>query len=188
MTKKGSSSRSPSRRSAKATPFELEFPGCSQSANAVTIALVRTSETLMSKTHKVTAPSGLSAAGRQALAILEGAPGPLSPTVIAQRLFVTTASTTSLLDTLERRELVVRLPDPQDRRKILVEITAAGRHLVDDFLPQLVALQTAAMANLTEDERTHLLEYFATIQKTLAELDVAEVAAAAPRRGTPKRK
>jgi DNA-binding PadR family transcriptional regulator len=66
---------------------------------------------------------------------------------------VTTASTTSLLDTLERSELVTRLPDPADRRWILVAITDAGRQMFDDFLPQVVALQSAALARLTAAAR-----------------------------------
>jgi DNA-binding MarR family transcriptional regulator len=149
------------------------------------IALVRTYGTVIGMTNKAMAPSGLSAAGRQALAIVEGAGGPLSPTVIAQRLFVTTASMTSLLDTLERRGLLTRLPDPDDRRKILVALTESGRHAVDLFLPQVVALQTAAMARLSEAERTQLLHYLTVIQETVAELDADEVAAAAPPRSRP---
>ena len=188
MAKKGSSSGGPSRRSARATPFVREFPGSSESANANSIALLRTYDALISATNKVTAPFGLSAAGRQALAILEGAPGPLTPTVIAQRLFVTTASTTSLLDTLERRELIVRTPDPDDRRKTLVSLTDEGRRLVDEFLPQVVALQTAAFADLSEEDRTQMLRSLAIIQETVAQLDAPAIAAAALPRSKPKSK
>jgi DNA-binding MarR family transcriptional regulator len=185
MSKKGSTSGSPSRRSKRPSEFEREFPGSSQSANASVIALVRTYDAVIGMTNKTMGTFGLSAAGRQALAVLEGAGGPLSPTVIAQRLFVTTASTTSLLDTLERRGLVTRLPDPDDRRKIHVTLTNAGQKLVDEFLPQVVALQTAALAGLTEAERTQLLNYFAVIRETVAELDGAKIAATArPRFGS----
>jgi len=114
--------------------------------------------------------------------VLEGAGGPLSPTVIAERLLVTTASTTSLLDTLERRGLVTRLPDPDDRRRQLVTLTDAGRRIVDEFLPQVVALQTAVMAGISETERTRLLRSLAAIREAITELDPDAVVAAAPRR------
>jgi DNA-binding MarR family transcriptional regulator len=39
---------------------------------------------------------------------------------MAERLIVTTASVTSLLDTLERRGLLERRPDPTDRRRPLI--------------------------------------------------------------------
>jgi len=185
MTKKGSDSRGPSRR--VTTDFEREFPGGSESANASTIDLVRTSASVVAMLNKVMNPQGLSAAGRQALAIIEGAGGALSPTVISQRLLVTTALTTSLLDTLERRGLVTRLPDPDDRRKILVALTSEGQQVVDDFLPRIVALQTAAMAGLSETEREQLRHHLAVIQATVAELDGESIAAQALPRSTPTR-
>ena len=88
--------------------FEREFPGCSETANASFIALVSTSEAFMGMTRKALRHHGLSMAGREAIAVIEGAGKPISPTTIAERLLVTTASVTSLLDTLERRGLVVR--------------------------------------------------------------------------------
>ena len=62
---------------------------------------------------------GLSASAFQALAILDGAGEPLPGHVIAERLLVSSASMTSLVDTLERRGLAERHPHPTDRRKVL---------------------------------------------------------------------
>src|SRR5438874_1735159 len=65
----------------------------------------------------------LSGTAKQALAILDGAGEPLEPGVIADRLIITSGSTTSLLDTLEKAGLVRRTRHPEDRRKVLVDIT-----------------------------------------------------------------
>ncbi len=130
------------------------------------MALVRTSERL--------------------LAVLEGAGQPLSPTAIAERLIVTTASVTSLLDTLERRGLVERRPDPTDRRRLLIVITQAGKAIVDQFLPEVVALQTAALATLSEDQRRQLVELLATLEANLTTLDADDVIRAAAPRGIPR--
>ena len=143
---KGNRTPGPSTRTAAPNSFEREFPGGSESANATVVALVRAGDALMAMANQALRHHGLSAAGRQALAILEGAGEPLSPTTIAERLIVTTATVTSLLDTLEKRGLVVRQPDPADRRKLLVSITDEARAIVDQFLPEVVALQTAVMA------------------------------------------
>ena len=146
------------------------------------MALVQVSEAFVAMTNKAVRHHGLSAAGRQALAILEGSAEPLSPTTIAERLLVTTASTTSLLDTLERRGLLTRLPDPDDRRKLLVSLTEEGRQVVDDFLPEVVTLQTAVMAGLGEAERRRLMRSLAAIRAAISAVDPVAVVAGAPRR------
>ena len=128
----------------------------------------------------------MSRAGREALAVLDGAGQPLSPTAIAERLIVTTASVTSLLDTLERRGLVERKPDPTDRRRLLIVITQDGKAIVDQFLPEVVALQTAALATLTEAERRQLVELLSALGANLTALDTDEVVRAAAPRGVPR--
>jgi len=99
---------------------------------------------------------------------------------------VTTASITSLLDTLERRGLVERQPDPTDRRRLLIVITQDGKAIVDQFLPEVVALQTAAMATLTEAQRRQLVEILAKLGADLTTLDADEVIRAAAPRGIPR--
>jgi DNA-binding MarR family transcriptional regulator len=169
---KGSPAGSPSRRAQKPTPFEREFPGGSESANASLVALVQVGEAFVALLNKGLRGHGLSAAGRQALAILDGAGEPLSPTTIAERLIVTTATVTSLLDTLERRGLIVRQPDPNDRRRLLVSITDDARQIVDEFLPEVVALQTAVMTGLDETQRQELLQSLADIREGMTTVDV----------------
>jgi DNA-binding MarR family transcriptional regulator len=107
----------------------------------------------------------LSPGARQVLAIVEGAGEPLEPTVIAGRLLVTTASVTSLLDNLERRGLIRRLPHPEDRRKLLIETTPAGKEIVDHLLPSFHARERAVMdALLSPTEQRQLLKSVAKLQ------------------------
>jgi DNA-binding MarR family transcriptional regulator len=122
----------------------------------------------------------LSTAGRQALAILDGAGEPLSPTTIAERLIVTTASVTSLLDTLERRGLVERRPDVVDRRRVLVELTDSGRELVDRVLPDVVALQTAVLAGMSNPQRRQLVALLGKVERGVDAVDVESVLEGAP--------
>jgi DNA-binding MarR family transcriptional regulator len=168
------------------TDFEREFPGGSESANSCAMALVHTGETLLACIDQALRHHRLSRAGREALAVLDGAGQPLSPTAIAERLIVTTASVTSLLDTLERRGLVERQPDPTDRRRLLIVITQDGKAIVDQFLPEVVALQTAALATLTEAQRRQLVELLTTLGANLTTLDAEEVIRAAAPRGIPR--
>lgn len=61
-----------------------------------------------------------------------GPPHRLSPTRLGRGLLLSSAGVTSRLDRLERRGLVARLPDPDDRRGVIVELTDRGLALVDD--------------------------------------------------------
>jgi len=60
-----------------------------------------------------------------------GPPHRLSPTRLGQGLMLSSAGVTSRLDRLERRGFVVRLPDPDDRRGVIVELTESGLDIVD---------------------------------------------------------
>ena len=60
-----------------------------------------------------------------------GPPHRLSPTRLGQGLMLSSAGVTSRLDRLERRGFVRRLPDPDDRRGVIVELTEAGVEIVD---------------------------------------------------------
>lgn len=53
--------------------------------------------------------------------------GPRTPGVLAGYLEVSTGAMTSRLDALEAEGLIRRVPDPDDRRSVIVEITEAGR-------------------------------------------------------------
>jgi len=107
----------------------------------------------------------LSPSGRQILAVVEGARQPLEPTVIAERLLITTGSVTSLLDGLEKRGLIRRLPHPNDRRKLLIDITPAAQAIVDELLPSLHAREREVISSaLSTNEQRQLLRLIAKVQ------------------------
>ena len=61
------------------------------------------------------------------LRLLQRAPGSrLPPSFLAERIVCTTGAMTKLVDRLQRAEYVERVPDPRDRRGVLVVLTAAG--------------------------------------------------------------
>ena len=63
---------------------------------------------------------------------------------------MTSGSITSLLDTLERNGLVRREPHPDDRRKLLVDITDEARRLVDRMLPIVHATSVELLEGVDE--------------------------------------
>jgi DNA-binding MarR family transcriptional regulator len=61
------------------------------------------------------------------LALRALAGGPLTLRALAEQLATDAPYATVIVDDLQRRELVRRLPHPGDRRAKLVELTQAGR-------------------------------------------------------------
>jgi DNA-binding MarR family transcriptional regulator len=79
-------------------------------------------------------PHGISPAQWSALRALWREDG-YSQVELAQRMQVEKASLTSVLDALERRGLVTRVRNSEDRRKSHVYLTPAGRQLEKALLP-----------------------------------------------------
>jgi DNA-binding MarR family transcriptional regulator len=167
--------------------FEAEFPGTSGSAAECAVLLVRAAEGFLALANRALARHDLSATGRQVLAVLEGAGQPLPAGEIAARVLVTTASMTAVLDTLERRALVRRIPDPTDRRRVLIAVTDAGRALVDAFLPEMAALQAAVCDPLDPAQRELLIDLLGALDERARAVDPEAVVRQAPVRQTPRR-
>lgn len=106
----------------------------------------------------------LSPTAGQVLAIIEGAAEPLTPQVISERIYITTGTMTSILDTLERRGFVRRLPYAGDRRKILVDITDEARSILAEALPVVRATERLWASCLTVDEQATLLNLLSRIR------------------------
>jgi DNA-binding MarR family transcriptional regulator len=157
--------------------FEEEYPGASALATECYANLWRAADLLMELHNRQTFDDyKLSPSARQILAIIEGAGQPLEPTVIAERLLVTTGSMTSLLDNLEKRGLIRRQPHPEDRRKLLIDITPAAQAIVDELLPSLHARERDVMtAALTPNEQRSLLKSLAKLQQTALQARSAPV-------------
>ncbi|HEX6492861.1 MAG TPA: MarR family transcriptional regulator [Candidatus Dormibacteraeota bacterium] len=164
--------------------FEEEYPGASALATACYANLLSTADLLMGLHNRQTFDQyQLSASARQILAVVEGAGEPLEPSVIADRLLVTTGSMTSLLDNLERRGLIVRLPHPEDRRKLLIDITPAAQAIVDALLPSLHARERDVMAAaLSPTEQRSLLRSLAKLQRAAEDARSAPFPSGAIRR------
>jgi DNA-binding MarR family transcriptional regulator len=131
----------------------------------------------------------LSPSARQILAVVEGAGEPLEPSVIAERLLITTGSVTSLLDNLEKRGLIRRMPHPKDRRKLLVDITPEAQSIVDELLPLLHAREREVIgAALSTNEQRTLLRLIAKLQHAAQQAQSTPAPHAARQRskGTPK--
>jgi MarR family transcriptional regulator, 2-MHQ and catechol-resistance regulon repressor len=125
---------------------------------------------------EVFAAAGLSHGAGNVLAVIEGAGRPIPAGEIGPALHITSGSVTSVLDTLERKNLVRRYRDPDDRRRVLVDITVEAEELLDEVLP-LVAVRSRDLAEtLSGSDRRTLLELVRRVDEHARDLDRPPVA------------
>ena len=77
---------------------------------------------------------------------------------IAQTLRLENSTVSGMLDKLQKRGLVTRVLDPNDRRSIRVEASEAGKAIREDVLRTVDELNQAVLAPFTAQQRQQLLE------------------------------
>jgi DNA-binding MarR family transcriptional regulator len=100
---------------------------------------------------------------------ITGPPHRLSPTRLGKGLMLSSAGITTRLDRLERRGLVARLPDPDDRRGVIVELTDRGRELVDAAVDANTTSERQLLSGLEPDELGTLE---ALLRKVLSQVEL----------------
>jgi DNA-binding MarR family transcriptional regulator len=151
--------------------FAEEYPEADALSTECFLNVLRASERMWDElTRRLKVDYDLSPSAANIMAIIDGAGEPITPGLIAERAIIAAASTTSVIDTLERRGLVTRSPHPTDRRKVLVDLTKAGRAAIDRILPGIHRLEREVMEPLGESERRDLLLLVAKVQASLSDV------------------
>lgn len=104
------------------------------------------------------AEHGLNRASFDVLATLRrsGAPYALTPKSLLEQTMVTSGTMTNRLDRLEQAGMITRLPDPNDGRGFLIQLTDQGRTVIDAAATDHVANQHRLTEVMNEEERTQL--------------------------------
>jgi DNA-binding MarR family transcriptional regulator len=87
------------------------------------------------------------------------AAGPLTLSELALHLSLSKAATTELVDRLERKELVARMHDERDRRRVFIWLTDSGRERASEH-PRVLEdeLLLAALTRMAPDDRQALID------------------------------
>jgi DNA-binding MarR family transcriptional regulator len=120
------------------------------------------------RSHGLTAPQALVL--KEVVAARELAVGAL-----AQRVSLSHATITDILNRLERRALVVRSRSEMDRRRVLVRATPAAEQTLERAPPLLQESFASRFAQLADWEQTQLL---ASLQRIAAMMDAERIDAA----------
>jgi DNA-binding MarR family transcriptional regulator len=102
---------------------------------------------------------------------IAGPPHRLSPTRLSKGLMLSSAGMTSRIDRLERRGLVRRLADPDDRRGVIIELTDEGRNVVDEAVAAVTISDRQLLERLDPRE---LKQLEGLLRKLLGGLELPE--------------
>ncbi|MGN0064811.1 MAG: MarR family winged helix-turn-helix transcriptional regulator [Nocardioides sp.] len=92
-----------------------------------------------------------------------GDPYELSPGRLLRETLVTSGTMTNRVDRLAARHFVERLPDPHDRRGVLVRLTPEGKAAVDGAFTALLAAEAEILADLPDAQREQLAGLLRTL-------------------------
>lgn len=102
--------------------------------------------------------------------LVEASEAGLLPSEFAERAGLTRASVTSLLDGLERDQLITRQPHPVDRRMLSIQLTEKGRELMNKVLPQHFIWIKTWMESLSNREKQTLIKLLTKLRLSISAL------------------
>ena len=147
--------------------FYDQTPDGDVTATEAVMNTIRTADMLFERIGRLLRPLNVSAAGGLVLGILRDR-GSMSPSELGERLIVTRATVTGVLDSLERRGFVRRSAHPTDRRSVVVAITPAGVEVLHEVRTVIHRTEKAWMAEFDEAELRAYIDQLQRIQDRLA--------------------
>jgi len=150
-----------------AEDFYEQTPDASKLATEAVMNTIRTADLLFDRIGVLLRPLGVSSAGGLVLGQLRDH-GSMSPSELGERLIVTRATVTGVVDSLERRGYVLRTPNANDRRGIIVELTPAGVEACAEVRRVIHRQERDWMAALSEAELATYIDLMHRIQTTVS--------------------
>lgn len=129
-------------------------PGAPRDDILATRLLFRTARLLREHIDQALAPFSLNMSQYLVLSMLAADDGePSSPSEVGNTLDATRTQMTRMLDALQAQGLIRRRTSTHDRRSLELELTAAGRQMVDDAAPAVHNVYAQAWSAIAPRER-----------------------------------
>lgn len=93
---------------------------------------------------------------------------------IGEKLLVSNANITGLVDRLETQGLVSRIRNKGDRRKISAVLTEDGRKFAEMIIEKYREWYTKLLQIINDDDRNKLIELLQKLQKRISDANIAQ--------------
>jgi DNA-binding MarR family transcriptional regulator len=129
--------------------------------------LARVYDKVQRRTQQHLRQFGLTPSQFDVLAQVGSAEG-LSQQELAERLLVTKGNVCGLIDRMEKAGLMVRRPDPRDRRVHRLELTPEGRRLYAQAVPAQERLIATLLSGLDDEKQRALHSLLRRLDRAIA--------------------
>lgn len=119
------------------------------------VKLIRASSSVTARMHRHLRNDGLTGSQFGVLEALHHL-GPLCQREIGNKILKTGGNMTLVIDNLEKRDLVKRVQDTQDRRYLKIHLTPRGQNLISGVFLRHVGIAENVFAALDGDEQEQL--------------------------------
>lgn len=148
--------------------FKKQFPSFNHPAVESFLNLLRTGDILRATVERRMRKYDLTGPAFGILTLLESAPEKQLPmNAIGEQLVVTQANVTGLVDTLEKKKLVERKHDPNDRRVRYIRITNAGSKKLKKILPEHLRFIESLFRTFARKEKNSLIQSLERVRAQL---------------------
>jgi len=93
--------------------------------------------------------------------------GTISMSEVSSRLEISKPAVTNLVDRLEEKKLLRRLPHPKDRRVILLKILPKGEKVIEDLRQKSLEVLLKAYDQFNAGEHETISRFYATVSKVM---------------------
>ena len=100
-----------------------------------------------------------------------GDPYCLSPTALFDSMMVSSGTMTNRLQHLEKKQLIERVDNPEDKRSLLVKLTEDGKQLIDKAVASHIDLENELLGGLSQEELTIVNTLLKKIEVTLPDIN-----------------
>ena len=141
------------------TKLGENFPNTDHSALRMIATLTNAYHILLSVMERAIAGYGVTPQSIDVLIAIFVGPEDGCPLVeISERLMLSPANITGLVEGLVKKGLVSRREFPGDRRKRLAQLTPKGKELIENFIPESARFLQVVLAPLTLEDKLQLSE------------------------------
>lgn len=102
---------------------------------------------------------GLNASDMECLILLKHK-GMSTPSELSRYAGISSGSTTAMIDRLEKKNFIKRIPNPEDRRSVKVVLTDEATRKISSLLSSVTKSQESHISSYSHEELDTLLRFF----------------------------